>query len=104
MEDFVLKCAEFGVLGVIVLLLLTRGLTILNELSKTTVTLSESQKALADSINKLAEKVAAMDTRISNFAYQIEGIERRLEKLEENSARNFGELRDLIKGKRARGE
>ena len=104
MEDFVLKCAEFGVLGVIVLLLLTRGLTILNELSKTTVTLSESQKALADSINKLAEKVASMDTRISNFAYQIEGIERRLDKLEEHSARNFSELRDLIKGKRARGE
>lgn len=104
MEDFVLKCAEFGVLGVIVLLLLTRGLSALNELSKTTTILSKSQEALAGSINKLAEKVANMDTRIINVGYQIEGVERRLDKLEESSARNFNELRDLIKGKHGRRE
>ena len=90
MEDFVLKCAEFGILGVITLLLLTTGLSSLNELAKTTATLSDSQKALAQSITKLTEKIA-------NFGYQIEGIERRLDKLEEFSARNFSELRDLLK-------
>lgn len=90
MEDFVLKCAEFGILGVITLLLLTKGLSSLNELAKTTATLSDSQKALAQSITKLTEKIA-------NFGYQIEGIERRLDKLEEFSARNFSELRDLLK-------
>ena len=90
MEDLILKCAEFGILGVITLLLLTKGLTSLNELTKTTTTLAQSQKALAESIGKLADKVAGVQ-------YQIEGIERRLDKLEESSARNFSELRDLIK-------
>lgn len=98
MDDFVLKCAEFGILGVIVLLLLTRGLTALNELSKTTAMLSKSHEALAGSINTLADKVSGIGMRISNVGYQIEGVERRLEKLEENFARNFNELRELIKG------
>lgn len=93
MEDLILKCAEFGILGIITLLLLTKGLSSLNELSKATTTLCESQKALAESITKLAEKV-------TGFGYQIEGIERRLDKLEEMHARNFDELRNLIKGKR----
>lgn len=100
MEDTILKCAEFGILGVITLLLLTKGLSSLNELTKTTAVLSEAQKALADSISKLAEKVANMDARLSNVAFQIDGIEKRLDKLEETSARNFNSLRDLIKSKK----
>lgn len=100
MEESVLKYAEFGVLGIITLLLLTKGLTALNELTKTTATLSEAQKALADSIKTLAEKVADMGSRLNTVAFQIEGIEKRLDKLEENSTRNFSELRDLIKSKR----
>ena len=99
MEESVLKYAEFGVLGIITLLLLTKGLTALNELTKTTATLSEAQKALADSIKTLAEKVSDMGSRLSNVTFQIEGIEKRLDKLEENSTRNFNELRDLIKSK-----
>lgn len=91
MEDLFLKVAEFGVLGVIVLILLTKGLTSLNELAKTTATLSESQKALAETISKLTEKVAG-------FGYQIEGIERRLDKLEELYSRSVEEIRNLIKG------
>ena len=90
MEDLILKCAEFGILGVIVLLLLTSGLKSLNELAKTTTTLSESQKALAESIGKLADKVAGVK-------FQIEGIERRLDKLEDLHARNFAEIRNLLK-------
>ena len=93
MEEIILKCAEFGVLGVIVLILLTKGLTSLNELARTTATLSESQKALAETIAKLTEKVAG-------FGYQIEGIERRLDKLEDLQTRNFNELRVLIKNKK----
>ena len=90
MEELVLKCAEFGILGVIVLLLLTSGLKSLNKLAETTALLSESQKALAESVAKLTEKV-------SGFSYQLDGIERHLEKLDENQSRNFDELRNLIK-------
>ena len=89
MEDVILKYAEFGVLGVFSLLLLTKGLTNLSELNKSTAALSEAQKALANSITKLSEK-------IHSFSFQLNDIEKRLEKLEENSARNFTELRDLI--------
>ena len=92
MEDMILKFTEFGVLGVFSLILLTKGLTNLSELNKSTATLSEAQKALADSVTKLAEKV-------SGFSFQLAGIEKRLDKFEENSARNFTEIRDLIKGK-----
>ena len=93
MEEIILKCAEFGVLGVIVLILLTKGLNYLNELAKTTATLSESQKALAETITKLTEKVAGL-------GYQLEGIERRLDKLDELSIRGFSELTNLIKDKK----
>lgn len=89
LEELILKYAEFGILGVITLLLLTKGLTALTQLTQTTAKLAESQKALADSITKLTEK-------ISNFGYQLAGIEKRLDKLEEKSEHNFGELRDLI--------
>lgn len=93
MEDLILKCAEFGILGVIVLILLTKGLTSLNELARTTATLSESQKALAETISKLTEKVAG-------FGLQLEGIERRLDKLEELYSRSVEEIRNLIKSNR----
>ena len=52
MEDAILNYAEFGILGVVTLLLLTKGLSALTELTKTTATLSDSQKALADSITR----------------------------------------------------
>ena len=97
MEELILKCAEFGILGVIVLLLLTKGAASLTELTKTTATLS-------DSIAKLADKIADMGTLINNVTFQIAGIEKRLDKLEENSVRNFCELRELIKGKHDRKE
>ena len=99
MEGTILDYAEFGILGIFSLLLLTKGLNSVIELTKTTAILSESQKALADSVTKLAEKVADVGTRLSSLGYQIEGVERRLDKLEENSARNFNELRDLIRGR-----
>lgn len=102
MEDLILKCAEFGILGIVTLLLLSKGLSSLNDLAKTTAMLSDSQKILAESIAKLAEKVSAMDTRLSNVAFQIEGIDKRLDKLEETYARNSTELRELIKGKSKR--
>ena len=93
MEDLILKCAEFGILGVVVLILLTKGLSSLNELAKTTAMLSQSQKALAETIAKLTEKVAG-------FGFQLEGIERRLDKLEEIYSRSFEKLSNLIRGKR----
>ena len=89
MEDAILKYAEFGIMGVFSLIMLTKGLTNLSELNKSTAALSESQKALADSITKLSEK-------IHSFSFQLNDIEKSLDKLEGNSARNFTELRDLI--------
>lgn len=100
MEDSILKYSEFGVLGIITLLLLTKGIGSLNKLSETTTALSEAQKALADSISKLAERVTDMGARLNNVAFQIEGIEKRLDKLEESTARNFAELCELLKHKR----
>lgn len=92
MEDAILKYAEFGVVGVIALLLLTKGLSNLSDLNKSTASLSEAQKALADSISKLADKV-------TSFSFSLANIERHLDKMDESSARNFAEIRDLIKDK-----
>lgn len=92
MEDLILKCAEFGILGVIVLLLLTSGLKSLNKLAETTALLTQSQKALAETVAKLTEKV-------TGFSYQLDGLERHLDKLDESQSRNFEELRHLIKDK-----
>ena len=103
MEDMILKFAEFGILGVVTLLLLTKGLATLNELTKTTATLSTAQKTLAESITKLAEKVSAMDTRLSNVTFQIEGIDKRLDKLEEINSRGFSELQESIKKSQGKG-
>lgn len=103
MEDLILKCAEFGILGIVTLLLLSKGLSSLNDLAKTTAMLSESQKTLAESITKLAEKVSAMDTRLSNVTFQIEGIDKRLDKLEEINSRGFSELQESIKKSQGKG-
>lgn len=100
LEDAILKYTELGIVGIFALLLLTKGLSTVIKLSEASTKLAESQAILAKSIDKLTEKVACMDTRLSNFGYQIQGIEKRLDKLEENSTKNFGELRDLIKSKR----
>ena len=89
MEDLVLKCAEFGILGVITLLLPTKGLTALNAITQATT-------ALTESISKLTEKVSSLDIKLETLKYQIEGLEKRIDKLEENSSRNFNELRTLI--------
>lgn len=97
MEDTILKYAEFGVLGVITLILLTKGLNALNELARTTATLSEAQKALADSITKLTDKVATIGEKMNSVSFQVEGIEKRLDKVEDCMKRNFNELRDMIK-------
>ena len=104
MEESILKYAEFGILGVITLLLLTKGINSLIKLSETTAKLADSQKTLADSINKLADRVVNMDIRLSNFGHQIENIEKHLEKFEDNFSQNFNELRDFIKNNYRRKE
>ena len=103
MEDLILKCAEFGILGIVTLLLLSKGLSSLNDLTKTTAMLSESQKTLAESIAKLAEKVSAMGTRLSNVTFQLEGVDKRLDKLEEIISRGFSELQESIKKSQGKG-
>lgn len=88
----VYKYVELGALGAVTLLLVTKGLNALTRISETTAELSAAQKALADSITKLTEKM-------SSFSFQLTNIEKKLEKLEENSLRNFKELRELIVSK-----
>lgn len=92
MEEMVYKYVELGALGAVTLLLVTKGLNALTRISETTAELSAAQKALADSITKLTEKM-------SSFSFQLTNIEKKLEKLEENSLRNFKELRELIVSK-----
>ena len=92
MEEMVYKYVELGALGAVTLLLVTKGLNALTRISETTAELSAAQKALADSITKLTEKM-------SSFSFQLTDIEKRLDKLEENTARNFKELRELIVSK-----
>ena len=67
MEEIILKCAEFGILGVFSLLMLTKGLSALN-------TLSNSQTILATAIDKLADKINSMDGRISNIEREVRDL------------------------------
>ncbi len=52
MEDLIMKSAEFGVLGIITFYLLTKGTA---EIDK----LAESNKKLADAVDKFFAKVRA---------------------------------------------
>lgn len=74
LEEIVLKCAEFGVLGVIVLLLLTRGITALNSLT-------QSQTVLAESINRLYKEVAVIDNRVDTIDREIKQMKLTLEEI-----------------------
>lgn len=74
LEEIILKCAEFGVLGVIVLLLLTRGITALNSLT-------QSQTVLAESINRLYKEVAVIDNRVDTIDREIKQMKLTLEEI-----------------------
>ena len=102
MEEMILKYAEFGVLGVITLLLLTKGLSTLNTLTQTMATFSDSQKALADSIAKLADKISEMSVQLGTLSFQITNLEKRIDKLEENSVKNFMELKNCLSTRKKR--
>ena len=69
MEDLVMKTAEFGVLGVITFYLLTKGTA---EIDK----LAESNKRLAEAVEKLFAKVGSME-------YELRSISARLDKIED---------------------
>ena len=77
MEDFMLKTAEFGVLGVITFYLLTKGTA---EIDK----LAESNKRLAEAVDKFFSKVSNIDIRVSSIEYELRNIGTRLEKIEES--------------------
>ena len=85
MEEIILKCAEFGVLGVIVLLLLTRGITALNSLT-------QSQTVLAESINRLYKEVAVVDNRVNVIEGRLTAIESSLLEI-----RNYLQVRMFLK-------
>ena len=77
MEDFMLKTAEFGVLGVITFYLLTKGTA---EIDK----LAESNRRLAEAVDKFFAKVSNIDIRVSSIEYELRNIGTRLEKIEES--------------------
>ena len=60
MEEIIMKCAEFGILGVFSLLMLTKGLSAVT--------------ALTSAIDKLADKINAMDGRIGNVERDIRDL------------------------------
>jgi len=64
LEKMILKTVELGTLGIFCLLLLTKGLNSL-------ATLSDSQKALTQAIEKLADKINSMDSRITNIERDV---------------------------------
>ena len=64
MEDFVLKTAEFGVLGVITFYLLTKGTA---EIDK----LAESNKRLEEAVDKFFAKVSNIDIRVNSIEYEL---------------------------------
>ena len=75
MEDLIMKTAEFGVLGVITFYLLTKGTA---EIDK----LAESNKRLAEAVDKFFGKVNNLDVRVGGIEYEIRSIGSRLEKIE----------------------
>jgi len=77
MEDFVMKTAEFGVLGVITFYLLTKGTA---EIDK----LAESNKRLAEAVDKFFAKVSNIDIRVNSIEYELRNIGTRLDKIEES--------------------
>ena len=64
MDEILLKSAELGALGIAYILLLTKGLNALTALS-------DSQKALTNAIEKLADKVNSIDSRITNIERDV---------------------------------
>ena len=80
MEDFVLKTAEFGVLGVITFYLLTKGTA---EIDK----LAESNKRLAEAVDKFFTKVNNIDIRVGSIEFELRNINSRLEKIEQAISR-----------------
>ena len=75
MEDLVMKTAEFGLLGVITFYLLTKGTA---EIDK----LAESNKKLADAVDKFFAKVTNIDVRVNSIEYELRNIGSRLDKIE----------------------
>jgi len=75
LEDLIMKTAEFGVLGVITFYLLTKGTA---EIDK----LAESNKKLADAVDKFFAKVTNIDVRVSSIEYELRNIGSRLDKIE----------------------
>ena len=76
MEDLIMKTAEFGVLGVITFYLLTK---VTAEIDK----LAESNKILADAVDKFFAKVNNIDLRVNSIEYELRNISSRLEKIED---------------------
>ena len=60
MEEIIKECAEFGILGVFSLLMLTKGLSAVT--------------ALTSAIDKLADKINSMDGRIENVEREIRDL------------------------------
>ena len=80
MEDLVMKTAEFGVLGVITFYLLTKGTA---EIDK----LAESNKRLAEAVDKFFAKVGNIDVRVGSIEFELRHINSRLEKIEQAISR-----------------
>ena len=79
MEEMLLKGIELGALGLVTVLLLTKGLSALN-------TLADSQKTLAKAIDKLADKINFMDGKIANVEREVRDLRN-----------DFFEIKQMIK-------
>jgi len=83
MEELVLKYAEFGVVGVITLLLLTKGLTVLNQLTQSVTALTKSQESLTTAVTRQSEKLFIMDGKVTAIERELADIKYTLSEIKE---------------------
>jgi len=83
MEELVLKYAEFGVVGVITLLLLTKGLTVLNQLTQSVTALTKSQESSTTAVTRQSEKLFIMDGKVTAIERELADIKYTLSEIKE---------------------
>ena len=96
MEDFLMNVIELGALGIFSLLLLTKGLSGLNELAKSVNELSVSQKVLSETVSKLAETVTRLAEKMNDVDNRVDRFERELRDIKDTVGKLSLQLEHFI--------
>lgn len=79
MEESLLKLGEFGALGIITVLMLTKGMSALKSIT-------DAMHQLSDTINSFSNRVEEMEKRSLGFEYELKNVSSRLDKIENSLA------------------